>query len=273
MAINWSNVGAQLLEGLGFTENGEFSIGGTASALFNPFHHYANAYNSAKDGLTLLDSELGISDKVDDVKSAVSSTASKVGNTLSNVGNTLGEAYNYLLSNGTLSNALLNSAAAQIEQAQATNQFNAEQAQINRDFNAKQAALNRTFQLNSAREAMDFEANQAQILRSWQEVQNQKAMDYNTEMSNTAYQRAVKDLQAAGLNPILAYTNGGASTPSGVTSSGASASGKQASGSAASGSAASGVQANVRGYINELTGALSDIASSASKVVDAVLPW
>lgn len=61
--------------------------------------------------------------------------------------------------------------------------------------------------------AMNFNSTEAMKNRDWQE-----------HMSNTAYQRAVEDMRKAGLNPILAFQNGGASTPGGSagTISGAS---------------------------------------------------
>lgn len=60
-----------------------------------------------------------------------------------------------------------------------------------------------------AREAMDFSSAQAA-----------RQMKFQERMSGSAYQRAVKDMRLAGINPMLAYMQGGASSPGGAAGSG-----------------------------------------------------
>lgn len=67
-------------------------------------------------------------------------------------------------------------------------------------------------------------ANQQLMQQSnaFNEAQSQKTMDFQERMRKTQYQTAVEDLKAAGLNPMLAYTQGGSGTPSGSTASASS---------------------------------------------------
>lgn len=108
--------------------------------------------------------------------------------------------------------------------------------------------LNRYYQWQSGQNEFQSKTNRQNMLMQmgyntlgaiqqgiYNHIEQNAAMSYNSaealanrqfqeHMSNTAYQRTVADMRKAGLNPILAYAQGGASTPggSGATITGAS---------------------------------------------------
>ena len=68
-------------------------------------------------------------------------------------------------------------------------------------------ALNNSFNANAQQAAN--EANYQRFLEN---------REYETNLANTAYQRAVADMKKAGINPALAGSVGGASVPSSAAS-------------------------------------------------------
>lgn len=125
--------------------------------------------------------------------------------------------------------------ATNVDLANQTSAFNAVEAAKQRDWASNEANISRAFNRREATTA---------YLRSGREAYKNRA--FQERLSSTAHQREVRDLRAAGLNPILSAKYGGSSTPGGAVGEA-----RAASSSPPSGSTATGVLARVENTLDK----------------------
>lgn len=169
-----------------------------------------------------------------------------------------------------LLNALINQSKANTDSANAlqlqmmreSNAFSAAQAEKANAFSAEQARIAFERSEQSRLSAQEYSTAERLAAQEYNTAERLAAQEYAQYNADTQYQRAVKDLYAAGLNPLLAVGAQAASpTVSAGRSSGMSSRGSSAaspSGNAARGNSASAHRSSVESVIGSLLGYLTD---------------
>ena len=107
-------------------------------------------------------------------------------------------------------------------------------------------------------------ANQANVALA------QQQMDFQRMMSDTSYQRAIRDMQSAGLSPMLAYSKGGATSQPGASARVESALGNAVNSAVASTQTGINYMTGVQQVKNMMSQEANTDASTANLDADTV---
>lgn len=115
---------------------------------------------------------------------------------------------------------------------------------------------------NAIAENREFNSLEAIKQREWATEENKAQREWYTSMSNSAYTRSVEDLKNAGLNPILAYSNGGAAVSSTTTTPGSAASSQGVGGDTFS---------SILNSLANVASAVADFLPNVNKILSKVM--
>lgn len=159
------------------------------------------------------------------------------------------------------------SAYAAHQTASANQGINAMNAQQALDFFQASQVEQRMYNQQSR----EYNTSEAEAARGFNSAEAAKSREFAERMSATEYQRAVGDMKAAGLNPMLAYSQGGNSVSGSAAASGPSAS--AAAGSAPGGQVPSKIPYQAPDYGKAIGGAAQiglDLARKGAEVDNIV---
>ena len=125
-------------------------------------------------------------------------------------------------------------------------------------------AANNEFASSEALADRNWQSNEAGLMRQFNSAEAQKQRDFELYMSNTAFQRQVADMKAAGLNPAAAHLGSGASTPSGSAASSGMPNGSRANSASPGHGGFAGLIASVVGPMLAKTAAAKIMAQASS---------